>query len=548
MYRKKFLKYPRSWVHTFAGLLCGVALLLCGCEPRLTNVERGNASRELYYGIGTEPAGLDPHLITGLVEMSVTTALFEGLVTLDGETSMIEPGVAQSWKVSDDGTTYTFSFDPEARWSSGDPVTPDDFLYAFERILSPRLGAPYSKMLYVMKNAEAFNKGELGDFSQVGAHAPDASTLVIELEQPTAYFLELLTHCTWWPVHPPTIEKHGGMTARISDWTKPGNFIGNGPFTLERWRINSAIFAKKNPQYRDPDSVWLNGVHFLPIQVDAEERAFRAGHLHLTSTVLPHRIEWFRQNMPERMRFDPALGVYFYVINTKRKPLDDPRVRKALAYSINREAITDHVLKAGQEPAYNLTPPGTGGSYHARARIPYDPELARQLLAEAGYPNGEGFPSFDILYNTSEAHRSIAVTIQQMWRKELGIDVRLFNQEWKVYLTTRQARDFDIARAGWFGDYNDPNTFLDLNKSDNGNNHSNWNNPKYDALIEQAARERDPEQRFEIFQKAEALLLEDMPVIPIYFYVTSRLIHPSVQGWYRNILEYHPYQDIRLVP
>lgn len=534
--------------HLITALLCALAALggLVGCDARKTNVERGNEARELYFGIGTEPAGLDPHLITGLTELHVTIALFEGLATLNSETMVIKPGVAESWDISEDGRTYTFHFDPKARWSNGDPVTARDFLYSFERILSPALGAPYAYMLFDVKNAEAFNNGEISDFTRVGFRAPDAATLIIELNEPTPYFLSLLTHYTWWPVHPPTIEKHGGMTERISEWTKPKNFVGNGPFALESWRINSSIYAKKNPLYRDPDSVLLNGVHFLPIQPDAEERAFRAGHLHLTSTVLPHRIDWYRKNMPERMRFDTALGVYYYMLNTAREPLDDPRVRRALAYSINREAITEHVLKAGQKPAYHFTPPNTGGGYTPEARLPYDPDLARKLLAEAGYPDGGGFPTFEILYNTSESHRAVAVTIQQMWKKELGIDVSLYNQETKVYFATRKAKAYDIARSGWSGDYNDPNTFLSLGKSDNGNNYSNWSNREYDALIESAALEQVPEKRFEIFQKAEAILLEEMPFVPIYFYVTSRLIHPSVRGWHANILDYHPYQAVRL--
>ncbi|MFO8027463.1 MAG: peptide ABC transporter substrate-binding protein, partial [Opitutales bacterium] len=484
-------------------LLCALGLLV-GCDSRMTNVERGNEARELYFGIGTEPAGLDPHLITGLTELHVTIALFEGLATLNSETMAIEPGVAKSWEISDGGTTYTFHLDPKARWSNGDPVTAEDFLYSFERILSPALGAPYAYMLFDVKNAEAFKKGELDDFDQVGARAPDPATLVIELNQPTPYFLSLLTHYTWWPVHPPTIEKHGGMTERISEWTKPENFVGNGPFTLESWRINSSLYVKKNPLYRAPEEVWLQGVHFLPIQADAEERAFRAGHLHLTSTVLPHRIDWYRRNMPERMRFDTALGVYYYMLNTSREPLDDPRVRQALAYSIDREAITEHVLKAGQEPAYHFTPPNTGGGYTSEARVTYDPDHARKLLAEAGYPGGKGFPTFEILYNTSESHRAIATAIQQMWKKELGVDVSLYNQEWKVYLSTRESGNFDILRAAWFGDYDDPNTFLSLGESDNGNNHTNWNHSEYDALIESAAVEQNQHKRFAIFQQAEA--------------------------------------------
>ena len=300
-------------------LLATLSIISISCDSRQSNVERGNAAGELYFGLGTEPSGIDPHLITGLTELYVTLAFFEGLVTYKSETMEIIPAVAERWVVSEDGRTYTFFFDPEARWSNGDPVRAEDFLFSFERILSPAFGGAYAYMLYDMKNAEAFNKGEISDFENVVCRAVDSATLEIELENPTPYFLSLLTHCTWWPVHPPTIMKHGGMTARISKWTKPENFVGNGPFTLEHWRVNSSIYAKKNPHFRAPEIVKLNGIHFLPIALDAEERAFRTGHLHMTSTVLPHRIEWYRHNMPERMRFDTALGVYYYKINTERE-------------------------------------------------------------------------------------------------------------------------------------------------------------------------------------------------------------------------------------
>jgi oligopeptide transport system substrate-binding protein len=515
------------------------------CAKKATNVERGNASKELYIGLGTEPSGLDPHITTGLTELYVLVAFLEGLATVNAETGAIEPGVAQSWEISEDGLSYTFHFDPKARWSNGDPVTAEDFLFSFERILTPALGAPYAYMLYPMRGAEAFNKGELKDFSKVGAQALNPTTLVIELEQATPYFLSLLTHNTWWPVHPPTILKHGSITDRISKWTKPGNFVGNGPFALESWRLNSSITAQKNPYYRAPETVGLNGIHFLPIEMNAEERAFRAGHLHLTSSVPIHRIDWYRENQPEDIRFDTALGVYYYMLNTTRGALGDPRVRKALAYSINREELTEHVLKAGQQPAYHFTPPNTGG-YNTVAQLPHDPELARELLAEAGFPGGEGFPTFELLYNTSESHRTIAVAIQQMWKKELGIDITLYNQEWKAYLSTREAGNFDILRAAWFGDYDDPNTFLSLGETNNGNNHTGWNSPQYDTLLKQAANTLDPEARKAIFQQAEAILLEEMPVIPIYFYVTSKLINQSVHGWYPNILDYHPYQAVTL--
>jgi oligopeptide transport system substrate-binding protein len=233
------------------------------------------------------------------------------------------------------------------------------------------------------------------------------------------------------------------------------------------------------------------------------------------------------------------------MLNTKKGPLTDPLVRQALAYSINREELTEFILKAGQKPAYHFTPPQTGG-YNARARLPYDPELARSRLADAGFPGGKGFPKMKLLFNTSESHRTLAVAIQQMWKDELGIEIELHNQEWKAYLATRQSGEFDILRAAWFGDYDDPNTFLSLGESENGNNHTNWKNLKYDTLIEAAALESNAEKRMQLFQEAEAILIEELPVIPIYFYVTSRLIHPAVSGWYPSILDNHPYQAVRL--
>ena len=526
---------------------CALIGVFAGCGQQATNVETGNAQQELYIGIGAEPSALDPHLTTGLTEYSIMLAFLEGLTTLHPETMEVQAGVAQSWEISEDGLRYTFHFDPEARWSNGDLVTPQDFLFSIERILTPDLAAPYAYMLFDVRGAQAFNKGELTDFTEVGVYAPDAQTLIIELDKPTPYFLSLLSHNTWWPVHPPTILKHGSMTERISKWTKAGNYVGNGPFMLRQWRLNNGIHAVKNPHYRDAANTQLEGIHFLPYNISTEERAFRANQLHITETVPTHRIDWYKEHHPELIHFDTALGVYYYMLNTELEALKDVRVRKALAYCINREQITEHILKAGQQPAYHFTPPNTGG-YTAEARFPHDPDLARELLAEAGYPNGEGFPTYELLYNTSEDHRIIAVAIQQIWKKELGVHIELHNQEWKAYLSTREAGDFDILRAAWFGDYNDPNTFLSLGETDNGNNHSNWSNAEYDALIQQAASEADPAARKQFFQQAEAILLEEMPFIPIYFYVTRRLIDPAVQGWYPSLLENHPYQAIHLEP
>ena len=342
---------------------------LAGCGQNQSNVEKGNAEQELYIGIGTEPEGLDPHIVTGVTEHYILLSLFEGLTTVHPETLAIEPGVAQSWDISEDGLRYTFKLDPEARWSNGDPLTAEAFLFAYERILTPAMGAPYAYMLYCIRGAEAFNKGELSDFAEVGLSSPEPYTLIIDLEAPPLTYsaCRLTIHGSPYISRPclPTAD----MTSRISKWTKPGNMVSNGPFTLETWRLNHSIHVTKNPYYNAAETVRLNGIHFLPIATDAEERAFRTDQLHITSTVPIPRIDWYRENQPERMRFDTYLGVYYYLINTERGPLKDPRVRKALAYSIDRESLTEHVLKAGQKPAYHFTPPNTGG-YTAEVKLP----------------------------------------------------------------------------------------------------------------------------------------------------------------------------------
>jgi oligopeptide transport system substrate-binding protein len=526
--------------------ILALKLLLClGCAKRATNVERGLIDQELYIGIGSEPEALDPHIVSGVTEHYVLLSLFEGLTTVHPETLEILPGVAESWVVAPDGLSYTFFLDPKARWSNGDPVTAGDFLFSYERILSPKLGAPYAYMLYSIRGAEAFNKGLSDDFSSVGLEAIDDRTLKIELAAVTPYFLSLPTHFTWWPVHRETILAHGSMTDRISKWTKPEHFVGNGPFRLKHWKLNHSISVERNLHYREAEGVHLNGIHFLPINSETEERAFRAGQLHITSSVPTARIDWYRSNRPDAIRFDPYLGVYYYLINTSNPVLKDKRIRQALAYSIDREALTNYVLKAGQKPAHHFTPPNTG-SYTAKSQFSYDPQKARDLLTEAGFPKGAGFPKLELLYNTSESHKTIAEAIQQMWKAELGIEITLYNQEWKVYLDSRQKGDFDIARAAWIGDYCDPYTFLSLGISDSGNNHSHWNSPSFDALLKSSTLTLDPQARMDLFQEAEAELIEAMPFIPLFFYVRSLLIDGSVRGWHSNILDYHPYQHLRL--
>lgn len=522
-----------------------VLSLLPGCK-RPTLVEAGDRNQVLLIGNGTEPQDLDPDVVTGVQEYHIMMALLEGLVVPDPVDLHPIPGVAERWDISPDAKVYTFHLRTNALWSNGDPVTAQDFLETYQRILTPSLGSEYAYMHFVVKNAEAYNEGKLSDFTQVGYKVLDNHTLQITLENPTPYFLSLLTHHSWFPVHMPTVRKYGDPYQRGNKWTRAGHFVGNGPFVLTKWRVNDVIEVKKSPTYWDRDHVRLNGIRFYPIESDdTEERAFRAGQLHITDQVPIAKIEYYTNNHPELIDFGPYLSTYFYRINVTKPPLNDKRVRKALAMVIDREAIVKDVTKGGQMPAYNLVPPGTAG-YTCRAQLHENVAEAKRLLAEAGYPDGKGMPPVEILYNTLESHRAIAEAIQQMWKTKLGVDARLVNEEWKVYLDSVRALNYQVSRAGWTGDYVDPNSFLDMWLTGGGNNETGWSNPEYDRLIAEAAATTDPKKRLEVFQKAEAILMDEMPIIPIYFYTRLYLKRPEVKGWYPNLLDNHLYNGVYL--
>ncbi|GIX22622.1 MAG: ABC transporter permease [Gammaproteobacteria bacterium] len=524
-----------------AGLLIGLGLL-GGCSGG-----QDLPAGVLRIGNGTEPQDLDPHVTTGLPEYRIQLALFEGLVAKDPRTLEPVPAVARHWTVSDDGLRYTFELRPEARWSNGDAVTADDFVFSFRRLLTPALGGEYAYMLYPIVNARAYHLGQIDDFAAVGVRAPDPHTLVIELEHPVPYFLQLLDHHSAYPVHRPTIEAFGAQARRGTAWTRPGNLVGNGPFVLREWSVNRRIVVEPNPHYWNAGAVHLPAIAFLPVEdANTQERMFRGGQLDIVLGGLnPDKIEYYRRERPQALRVSPAYATYYYEFNTRRPPFDDPRVRRALAMAIDREAIVERVTRGGQRPAAALTPPDPYG-YRPPEALRFDPEAARALLAEAGYPDGRGFPPFEVLYNTAEMHQRIAVAIQQMWKRHLNIEARLTNMEWKVYLAARNDGEFDVARAGWVGDFLDPINFLELLSGYSGNNHSGWSDPRFDALLEQSNRERDRARRYALLQEAERLAMEAMPVIPIYYYSNVQLVSERVQGWHDNLLDYHPYLGVRL--
>lgn len=527
-------------------LLLAALLALAGCGRRESAVQRGNREQVLHRGLGYEVTDLDPQLATGIGEGSVFAALFEGLVSEDPHDLHPVPGVAERWEVSPDGLVYRFYLRADARWSNGQPVTAQDFVDSWRRILTPSLASESADLLDVLQGAEAFHRGVTKDFTTVGAVATGPRTLQVTLDHPTENFLARLTHWAWSPVYLPAIAAGGAVYERGNRWTRPGHLVGNGPFVLESWDSDRRIVVKKSATYWDAARVRLQAIDFYPTDnLEAEERAFRAGQLHLTDALPDGKVEAYRREAPQFLRIDPYLGTYYYAFNLKQPTLDDPRIRRALALAVDRSVIVEKILRGGQTPATSFTPPGLDG-YVPAAALGTDIAESRRLLAEAGHPGGQGLPTFELLFNSSENHRLIAEAVQEMWRRELGVEVRLANQELKIVLASRQSGDFQIVRGSWIADTADPASFLDVWRSGNGNNYTGWSDPGYDAALFAAERTADPAARAALWQKAEARLLDAAPVIPIYHYTHVFLIQPSVQGWYPTLLDHHPYKYVWL--
>jgi oligopeptide transport system substrate-binding protein len=542
---------PRVTLRRYLAAVFAVVCLFLSSAPALfamsRTLEEANRHKILLINEISEPQTLDPQICQGQSEQEIINSLMVGLVENDEyDQAKVVPGLADHWDHNEDYSVWTFHIRDNAKWSNGDPVIAQDFVDSYRRILTASLGAVYSEALFIMKGARDYYEQKSTDFNQVGVHAEDPHTLRIELIGPTPYLLSAILYPCWYPVHMPTILKFGKMDERDTKWTTPGNYVGTGPFIIKTWRQNDVIEVVRNPLYWDAATVKLNGINFYSIEnSDTAERAFEAGQLHKTLDVPLDRIPYYRREHPELIRIEPFVADYFYRLNTNRKPLDNPKVRLALNLAVNREEIVTNITRAKQRPETGLVPPGMDG-YEPLDVIHYDPERARQLLAEAGYPNGKGFPKFNILINTHEAHRVIAEAIQQMWKQELNIDVGIENQEWKVYLQSQNSMNYDMCRGGWIGDFMDPSTFLSIWTTGNGNNATGWSNPTYDQLIDQAAHTGDPQKRFEILHDAERLFLSEPAVVCIYWYTRFYLLDPSVKNWNPLALDVHNYKYIDL--
>lgn len=529
-------------------MLAVVLTAFTGCLKRETPVESSRRTKTLLIGNGAEPADLDPHIAVTYNDYNILVALFEGLTVIDEATSKPLPGAADRWDISADGLTYTFHLRAGGVWSNGDPVTAQDFVFSIERILNPRLASDYAYMLDVLAGAADYTAGKLADFTQVGAKALDARTLQLTLARPTPYLLSLTAHQAWFPVHSASVLKAGAPHARGTGWTKPGALVGNGPFILAEWKPDQHILVKKNPLHYAAAQNQIEAVKFFPIaDPGVDERAFRAGQTHLTYDVLPDRLDAWRREDPAKLRVDPFLEAFYVRFNTTKPPFNDVRIRRALSLAIDREAVAGPVMRGSRKPAYSFVPPDTAG-YTSTAAVRTDPAEARRLLAEAGYPDGKGFPKFEVKMNADPINTKVFEAIQQMWRKELGVECTLSSMDFRVYIDAMQTLAFDALRSRWVGDFNDPATFTDLFTSTSGNNNTGWKNPDYDRLIAAASRELDATRRFDLLRQAEALVLDEVPATPVFFGTRTYLIHPDVHGWIPALLGVHRYQTLRIAP
>ncbi|MDR1458043.1 MAG: peptide ABC transporter substrate-binding protein [Puniceicoccales bacterium] len=511
-------------------MLCLVVLLGGGCGNQEDN-------EILRVGNALDPSSIDPQIASGVSEIKLLSAIFEGLVVPHPETLEPTPGLAKSWTISEDFRRYKFKLRKNATWSNGDRITADDFVFSLKRGLAKGLASPWIDMYLFVKNAGKYHSGEITSFDDVGIKAISNTKLEIELENSVPFFMSILSHSSWFPVHSKTILKHGSIGDRTSRWAKIENIVTNGPFKAKSWTVSDRFVVVKNENYWDSDNVKLKEIHFIPADADTEERMFRNKEIDITETVTMSQIE--RHKGSDCLKVNNGLGCIFLWINCKNYPLDDKNLRKALSFSINRNAICK-ISNRGESPAYSLIPNGTMG-YESGDLFKEDVEVAKELFKNSAIKNTDK-RNFTFLYNTSEIMRFIAESTQEILRENLGINLELINEEWKVFLTSRRTGKFDIARGGWEGDYNDATTFLNLFLSGSPGNHGQWSNKEFDELLRQASK--DMKNRPELLKKAEKILIDEMPIIPLYFRATGHLISDKVCGWHGNILDIHPWKNI----
>lgn len=479
---------------------------------------------------GSEVQSLDPHKIEGVPESNVSRDLFEGLLISDVE-GHPSPGVAEKWE-NKDFKVWTFHLRKNAKWSDGTPVTAHDFVYSWQRLANPNTASPYASYLQYghIANIDDIIAGKK-PATNLGVKAIDDNTFEVTLSEPVPYFYKLLVHPSVSPVPKAAVEKFG------EKWTQPANIVTNGAYKLKNWVVNERIVLERNTQYWDNDKTVINQVTYLPISSEVTDvNRYRSGEIDMTYNNMP--IELFqklKKEIPNEVRVDPYLCTYYYEINNQKAPFNDVRVRTALKLAMDRDIIVNKVKNQGDLPAYSYTPPYTDGAKLVEPEwFTWSQEKrneeAKKLLAEAGYTADKPL-TFDLLYNTSDLHKKLAIAVASIWKKNLGANVKLENQEWKTFLDTRHQGTFDVARAGWCADYNEPTSFLNTMLSDSSNNTAHYKSPEFDKLIADTLKVTDEAQRTELYAKAEQQLDKDSAIVPLYYYVNARLVKPWVGGY-----------------
>ncbi len=526
-----------AWRALASSLLGVLGLLLAACRP--------GPRADLVLHNGREPETLDPHLLTGQADGRVASALFEGLTRYDPVTGNAIPGLAESWAVSSDGLDYRFNLRANAAWSDGRPIVADDVLWSFRRAVNPLTGADYASQYFYIENGEALCTGAERDLARLGVTAPTPRSVHVRLRNPTPFFLELLASRVFAVIPRESVERGGDR------WVLQHGLPCSGPYTLVSWRVNDRIRLRRNPCYWDAANV-----RAATIDVLAGDSAHTALNQYLAGDIdFILDKDMFPPELAEALRRRPDfhsytyLGAYFIRFNTTRKPFDDPRVRRAIGMAIDRGRIVSRITRMGEPATSHLVPAGAGG-YQPPTGLERDPDAARRLLSEAGYPGGKGFPVFEYSYNSeARLHEHVAVEVQSALRDELGISMQLRPLEWKTYLGNMSRLDYDLMRSSWIGDYNDPNTFLDLFLSEGGNNRTGWRDAAYDVLVNRANATLDRTRRLALLAQAEARLLrEGAPIIPLYSYVGFYALDTNrVAGIHPNLLDEHPFWAIHRV-
>jgi oligopeptide transport system substrate-binding protein len=518
--------------------LCIFPAVLPGCKKKETAPATAQILR---ISQRNEPADLDPALVTLPDEFFIIRALSEGLVR-PAPTGGQEPAAADRWEVSAEGLIYTFHLRPGAQWSNGEPVTAGDFLESYRRVLTPATAAPKAELFFAVKNARAFLTGAITDFNDVGFHTPDAQTLVVVLEQPSPRFLAYAASGPWIPVNPRVVAQHGRQ------WTRPENFVGNGPFTLAEWQPHQRIVVKKNSRYSEAARVRLDEIDFVAFDNEgAEERAYRTGQIDLTMAVPNTKLATYASERPSELHHAPLAETRYLTFNTHRPPLDDPRVRHALALALDRRRIVERVLLGGQEPAFRFVPPflraANDHDAHVQGELREDPEVARRLLAAAGFPGGRGFPRLEL---SSWYRTPVLEALQEMWKKELGIEVTISTHEAKVHMAALADGHYDIGFMTGLPDVADARDVLQNFTSEAAGNYPHWSDAPYDALLAELARTGTIERQAWLCREAEARLGEICPVTPLYFNARNWLMSPHVRGWQEDELWTRFYHDVYL--